>query len=93
MVPLDFQDIQQRLQYVRWGTSASDVVRLLGPPSSDHDVGLASIEQEMQYHPDRYGGDVSTRLWLKWSDPNNKDKWVLVLLLDNRVYLKYQKGY
>jgi hypothetical protein len=69
-----------------------EVRRLLGPPSSEGDVGLQSVEEMMLFHPDRYPF-VNSRIWLGWTDPNDKEKWVLLLLLDGRVFQKFKHGF
>jgi len=91
MKPLDFKVIQQRFDQVGQTTRYEEVWQLLGPPSSRE--GLPDVEEMILYHPDRYPDDVKSRIWLRWTDPNDQEKWVTLLLFDNKVYLKYKNGF
>ncbi len=91
MKPFDFKVIMQRFDQVGQTTRYEEVWQLLGPPSSRE--GLPVEEDMILYHPDRYPDDVKSRIWLRWADPNDQEKWVTLLLFDNKVYLKYKKGF
>lgn len=91
--PLDFRIIQQRYDDMPLSATPEEVRWQLGPPSSEDDPGIESVEVMIEYHPDRYPGHVETRYWLKWADPNDQDKWVRVLMVDGKVLFKYKHGF
>ena len=92
-VPLDFRLIEQKYGYVRQThTTASELVQLLGPPSSQEYEGPGDFTEIRRFHPDRYP-DFKSQVWLRWADPNDKGKWVVVHLLDGKVYQAFKHGF
>lgn len=91
--PFSFKVIEQRYRQVQPGLTVGEVRRLLGPPSSSEAEGRAIIEEERRYHPDMYPGDADSWVLLRWTDPNDKHKWVTVLFLDGKVYFTRQDGF
>ncbi len=77
--PLDFKLVEKRYGEVRPSVSRKEVEQWLGPPT-ERDVLAAELRQaEVQLDSGRFWGRPSVPVWDRWSDPNDKRRWVAVL--------------
>jgi hypothetical protein len=94
--PLDFRLVTERYDSVGFADSRKKVLEILGPPTTIHtvdglDVDVGTFCMREQKHRDF---DVdSDSLWLKWTDPKNAGKCVMVCLIHGRVGLKLKEGF
>jgi hypothetical protein len=84
--PLAFDLIEKRFPQVPWYASRAEVVKLLGPPSDwaltypEAPVDVPRWDYEM--------GMGKHRIWYRWNDPANKEKWILILFADDKAYFR-----
>jgi len=92
--PLDFRLVAERYALLAGYSSREEVERLLGPPTECNAWAPEIAEFEKNWR-DRNGfGEV--RMWYKWSDPDNSDRWVAVVYSGSypqqELYGRLKKG-
>jgi hypothetical protein len=89
--PFDFALILQRYGDVQFFQSREEVEELLGPPSPQRvpEPRFARWEAWL----DNGGRNVlpRNRIWEKWIDPEDEQRWIAILFADRKVYFKGRK--
>lgn len=93
---LDFDLVCERYSQVPISATRSEVEALLGPPSDRYAWGsdIAEIEQQLDFAA---RDQPKVRVWDRWSDPKNEERWVAVLyagyINPDHVYRKFKHGF
>jgi hypothetical protein len=90
---LDFSLVQARFEQLRLFASRAEVEDLLGPPSPDQtwEAEFAEWTELAEYRHRALPEGI--RLWEKWTDPQDKNRWVAVLFAAGQVYAFHKKGF
>jgi hypothetical protein len=92
---LDFSLIQQRYDDIQpFRTTQRAVYDLLGAPTKyTMRGGDFSNWEPWVEHSHRHFGIRNDAEWFVWFDSNDEQRWVLVLIAENRVYHKRTNGF
>jgi hypothetical protein len=86
--PFDFALVLQRYGDVQHLQSREEVEELLGPPSPQRVPEARFVRWEARL--DNGGRNLlpQDRIWEKWIDPDDEQRWIAILFADRKVYFK-----
>jgi hypothetical protein len=95
--PLDFDIVVARLKELPFHPSREEVEALLGPPT-ERISGFEFAEEEIRAEwNSRHVGIPEDRYWVRWSDPNNDERYLAILFAGHypkyHAYLKVRRGF
>jgi hypothetical protein len=92
---LEFKLVQKRFHKVRFGASRQDVEQLLGAPTEQNawEPEFQDFEDLMEARPDRYAHMPGERVWVKWTDPKDENRWAAVHFAGGKVNHFLGKGF
>jgi hypothetical protein len=92
--PLDFKLIEARYNKVGLFVSRDEVRKLLGPPTElpFWEPGLEQLTADVEQW-NMHSELPSDRIWVRWTDPNDKGKCVTIFFAGNQVRFKFKKGF
>jgi hypothetical protein len=91
---LEFKLVQERYEKVQLFQQRAEVEQLLGPPCQEHELQPEYAEWErLAERSNWHLGIPDGRIWERWIDPDDKGRWVAILVAEDRVYWKAKKGF
>jgi hypothetical protein len=92
--PPNFEMVKQRYQDVRFLLTRKEAEQLLGPPTeiAVREPELVDRLEQIEFW-NRHLGLPDGRVWVRWTDPNDKETSITVLFADEKVYYKLKSGF
>jgi hypothetical protein len=90
---LEFELVAERYGQLRLASSRAEVELLLGRPSPWTWEPEFAEWREIAEHCNRHWSPAGARVWTKWTDPRDRNRWVAVLFAKEMVYAFHKKGF
>ena len=94
--PLEFRVVAERFRRLEECRTRAEVERLLGPPTDPNAWGPELAQFEERWWNSGRNWFPKERLWHRWSDPGDPDRWVAVVYTgyaEPIVYARIKKGF